>query len=350
MGDGVVNDLAASVLRASLQGTVLLAMVLAARAGLGRLLSPKWRCALWLLVVIRLAWPVSIASSASIFHWIQMPLRGVSPDSWMWRVAQSIVDSQAHGRVPSLVVDLWLAGACVLVVHALFRRVFLGWQLRGSSRTRRWDVWWLLEECRSAAGIRRRVELIESPHLRSPCLSGHFRPRLIVPRPLLGVLNRDELRDVFQHELAHLERRDIALGWLLEAICILHWFNPLVWHVAARLRAEREEACDELALERLAPDHQRAYGATLLKVAETFMKPPPSTSTAGVLSGRDDLQERMRSILQFQPRTRTWVVGFGTWLILAITGLTDPPRQPAAPPGGSPVVDAAVSLTPSPLP
>ena len=57
-----------SLTRTSVQAGVLVMVVLAVQWLLRKQLSPRWRCALWLLVVTRLLLPVSISSTASIFN------------------------------------------------------------------------------------------------------------------------------------------------------------------------------------------------------------------------------------------------------------------------------------------
>lgn len=54
--------------RTSLQAGVLVMVVLVVQWLLKKQLAPRWRCALWLLVVARLLLPVSVGSTASIFN------------------------------------------------------------------------------------------------------------------------------------------------------------------------------------------------------------------------------------------------------------------------------------------
>src|ERR1022692_4122585 len=56
------------LLKASWQAAVIILLVLAAQYAFGRRWNPRWRHALWWLVVARLALPVTIPSTFSLFN------------------------------------------------------------------------------------------------------------------------------------------------------------------------------------------------------------------------------------------------------------------------------------------
>ena len=61
------------LLRLSGQASILILLVLAAQWLCGRRLQPRWRCALWLLVLLRLALPWTLPSPASLFNVLKLP-------------------------------------------------------------------------------------------------------------------------------------------------------------------------------------------------------------------------------------------------------------------------------------
>ena len=65
-----------------------------------------------------------------------------------------------------------------------------------------------------------------SAQIKTPTLFGFIRPRLLLPKEMLEEASHEEMQYIFLHELAHLKRLDIYLGWLTSVIQILHWFNP----------------------------------------------------------------------------------------------------------------------------
>ena len=82
------------------------------------------------------------------------------------------------------------------------------------------------------------MTVVQSPEIASPALLGFLRPRLLLPERLLESFDRDALRLLFLHEIAHAKRRDILVNWLATAVHVVHWWNPLVAY-ASRPHAGR---------------------------------------------------------------------------------------------------------------
>jgi bla regulator protein BlaR1 len=245
-----------SLLKMSGQASILIVLVLAAQWFCGRRLQPRWRCALWLLVLLRLALPWTIPSPASLFNVLKLP--AAPPQAQPETAPAPILDapipkaegvaigvSSAGAHWPAWV---WAAGAlclagCAAVNHyKIHRRVTRRRPLIDGPTLN------LLEDCKALMGVGTPVTLIETEAIESPALFGFVRPRLLLPAGLASRFTREELRHVFLHELAHIKRHDVLAGWVTLGLQTVHWFNPLVWVAFHRLRADRELACDALAL------------------------------------------------------------------------------------------------------
>jgi Zn-dependent protease with chaperone function len=94
--------------------------------------------------------------------------------------------------------------------------------------------------------------------------AGVRRPSVVVSRAACDALDDQELEGALAHEIAHLERRDPALGWILIGVRVLLWFNPVVQVVARGVTQELERRADERAAE--ATGDRVALAAALLKV------------------------------------------------------------------------------------
>jgi beta-lactamase regulating signal transducer with metallopeptidase domain len=97
----------------------------------------------------------------------------------------------------------------------------------------------------------------------SPFVCGIARPTLVFPRGLAETLGRGELAQIVAHELAHVKRRDLVWGWIPEVARMIYFFHPVAHWAAARIRLERELACDQVAM--------HTSGRTPAEYAETLV-------------------------------------------------------------------------------
>ena len=181
----------------------------------------------------------------------------------------------------------------------------------------------LLDHCRREFGLPRQIELLETDAVQSPALFGLFRLRLLLPRGFASQFAPCELRYIFLHEIAHVKRGDLWLNWLVTALQILHWFNPLLWLGFARLRADRELACDELALLRAGDTAGTAYGETVVKLLEKLSRPSTIPGLVGILEDKKQMRRRILMIANFRRPGRWSALALLLILGLAAVALTD---------------------------
>jgi len=159
--------------------------------------------------------------------------------------------------------------------------------------------------------------------VQSPALIGLRRLRLLLPRGIGAQFAGRELRYIFLHELAHVKRGDLWLNWLVTALQIMHWFNPLLWLGFARLRADRELACDELALLRAGDKAGTAYGETVVKLLENLNRPGAIPGLVGILEDKQQMRRRISMIANFRRPGRSPVLAVFLIAALAAAALTD---------------------------
>src|SRR6266850_3116518 len=242
------------LLKISAQASILIVLVLAAQWVCGRRLQPRWRCALWLLVLLRLALPWTIPSPASLFNVLKLPAAAqpAPAESIPGPVIDGPVSQSA--RIPVTAASakkhwlpwLWAGGALFVAGCAAFGHYRIHRQVMRQRPLTDGPTLDLLEDCKTLMRVVTPLTLIELNGIESPTLFGFLRPRLLLPVGLTSSFSREEFRHVFLHELAHIKRHDILAGWLMLALQIVHWFNPLVWVAFHRLRVDRELACDAL--------------------------------------------------------------------------------------------------------
>jgi bla regulator protein BlaR1 len=321
--------------RASWQASLVILLVLLAQGLLRDRLAPRWRHALWLIVVVRLVLPWRIESPLSLFnlfHADPATGSGVSATS-NWAFGSSAQGESDLAALPGSwravsswwvgVPSLWLSGAAVLLGYVLASTWRLGRAVRKQRPVTDGAVLDLLENCKEEMGVRTPLSLIELHGISSPSLFGFVRPRLLLPAGLLRTFSRTELRYVFLHELGHIKRADIPLNWLSVVPLILHWFNPLVWYAFCRMRVDGELACDALALSQGRDAEKQCYGQTLIKLVESFSRPALMPGLVGILENNNQMKRRISMIATFK-QTTYWPIAAASLLAaLSLVTLTD---------------------------
>jgi len=353
------------LVRSTIQASVLILLILAFRLATRGRLRARWHYLLWLLVVVRMLLPWAPESGLSLFNWApssqedvlralgwpRLPegfggstldlLRGRASDRVVGAdVAAEAVGQGVSGReairarsvsVRDALSMIWLAGVGVLSVSALGAGLAFWAKVRRATAVTDRAALELLGACSLRMGIARPPKLAQTDTVRSPSLFGLFRPCLLLPAGMVGTFSHEQLRHIFLHELAHMKRRDIPVGLLATVLQIVHWFNPLVWVAFHRMRADRELACDAMALSRLEHSSSRQYAETILALLEAYSPPTPAPAIVGMLAGRSQLLRRMVMITRFKKSSyRRTVLGAALLVVLACVALTNAQSGSAA--------------------
>jgi beta-lactamase regulating signal transducer with metallopeptidase domain len=220
---------------------------------------------------------------------------------------------------------VWLVGAVIFGIY-VFISNFRLWRIIKSQRPLTQEkVLELLEDCKKVMNIQTVVAVVATDKVKSPALFGFIRPRLLLPNGMIEDFSYDQLRYVFLHELAHLKRHDIFIGWVMAILQILHWFNPLVFLAFHRMRADRELACDGLALSQMNVDEPKMYGRTIVNLLEKFSQFQILPAVAGILESKSQMKRRITMIAQFKKSTYRPSMGAVIFmLLLGIVVLTSP--------------------------
>ena len=104
------------------------------------------------------------------------------------------------------------------------------------------------EALQQRLGIRRAIRYCECRLLSVPAVIGFFRPIVLLPMRALTGLSPEQLEAVIAHELGHIQRFDVAVNFFQVIAETLFFFHPAVWWLNKRIRADREDCCDDVAI------------------------------------------------------------------------------------------------------
>lgn len=218
------------------------------------------------------------------------------PAAATWRV-------WAEGRLTALLP--WLVCAWLSGVLLLASRVVGAWllvlRLKRSASPVPGCFEELLARVSGRLRVRRAVRLCRSALVEVPTVVGHLRPVILFPASALLGLTPQQLEAVLAHELAHVRRYDYAVNLLQTFVETLLFYHPAAWWLSSRVRAEREHACDDAAVEATGGDalsYARALAALeQLRGVET----PPAALALAANGG--SLMQRIQRLVNHDTHT-----------------------------------------------
>jgi beta-lactamase regulating signal transducer with metallopeptidase domain/HEAT repeat protein len=170
-------------------------------------------------------------------------------------------------RLLPWLVAFWLFGVVVLSLRVI------GGYVRARRLVRLGTAAVATEIAAAAARIAHRlrvtstVRVLESVRAQVPMVIGLLRPVVLMPASLLTGLTMQQIEAILAHELAHVRRYDYAINLVQTVIETFFFYHPAMWWLSRRLRDEREQACDELAVAQCGGD-PIFYSRVLLTVEE----------------------------------------------------------------------------------
>src|SRR5271165_1525263 len=147
-----------------------------------------------------------------------------------------------------LLVELWFAGVVLFSLRSAGGFFLVEWLRRKESTPVSWELFALCQALQQKMGINRIVRYCESLQLCTPAVVGWIRPVVLLPVTALTGLNDVQLQAVIAHELAHIQRLDAFVNLFQLAVESLFFYHPAVWWLGKRIREERENCCDDVAV------------------------------------------------------------------------------------------------------
>lgn len=326
------------------QSSLLILVLFALDLALRRKVRPAVRYALWLVLLVKLLLPPTLAVPTSIAWWIRpspSPQRPASqfvvtyPNGGGVQPGLNIYESFTGGQLQSPRAKLswrgwFLVGSSFMSLGLLTWMLRRWWQIarlvrRASPATE--SLAKSLEDTRRILGLRRNVRLRFTDQPMSPAVCGLFRPVIILPQTLAEQLPPNQLRAVLLHELAHLKRGDVWVNCAQAVLQVVYWWHPLLWLANARIRRLREEAVDDAVMLALRDDAP-TYAPTLLEVAKlAFHRPTTALGLVGIMESRSALRQRIERIVNSDTPRKSGLTILSAVGVLAFSALAVPMEQ-----------------------
>ncbi|MBP1207151.1 beta-lactamase regulating signal transducer with metallopeptidase domain [Duganella sp. 1411] len=260
------------------------------------------------------------------------------------------LEAALRGQLP-WIVGLWLGGAALMALRLAVGLQWVAERTRGDHYTV--NHYWQrrLSEMARRFGIPQHVRLGVADLLDSPITAGCWRPIVLVPAALVTGMAPNLLEALLAHELAHIKRRDYLINLIQSAVEIVLFYHPSVWALSRRIRVEREQIADDLAVSMLG---QPQVLAKALSELDQFQF--DTTQLAHAAHG-GNLMSRIKRLLRPDVEPVSWkmavpLIGLcAASAVFYVQAATQPPAPPApvaaAAPPALPALPAA-SAPPAP--
>lgn len=112
------------------------------------------------------------------------------------------------------------------------------------------------------------VKIAVVPFPVSPGITGIYNPVLILPE--VDDLSQQELTYIFDHELYHYKKHDLILLLLIDIVCCIHWWNPLVYVLKKWFCLAMEITNDQAIMQGRDSADRLDYASLIIKISKNL--------------------------------------------------------------------------------
>ncbi len=233
-----------TLLHTSLAAIPLILCIVLARTYLREKIPPQVFVFLWVLALCRLLIPVWVPVTAEKTK----PMLNYVYGGLYNATQQTVGAVSANG-----LFALWLVGAVGILLFQLtvHFQMYQKWRVALPLDNPAAENWLARHPCR------RRVRVVKAHMEEAPFCVGTLRPLIVLP---YSIEEKPDgiVAQVLAHERAHIRGFHPLLKYAVLLACSVHWFNPLVWVLAALFQRDMELAADDAALRVLGRKAMRA--------------------------------------------------------------------------------------------
>ncbi|NNK89253.1 MAG: M56 family metallopeptidase [Saprospiraceae bacterium] len=151
----------------------------------------------------------------------------------------------------------------------------------------------VLKRLKKKYDIHRNIIIHESYRITTPLVMGYIKPVILFPVGLANQLSIEEIEAILAHELAHIKRHDFLFNLLQSFAEVMFYYHPGIWYISSRISFERENCCDDMAIDMTG--NSISYARTLVKLQDLKHKSyNPALSFSG---NKSQFSQRILRIL-----------------------------------------------------
>lgn len=316
-----INIIFYKILYMSIIGIFVGAFILLVRKILDKKISPKWKCIIWILLMVELVVPIKITipykyknTEIMSISGLAKPIQNISSYNQTTNHEEIAVE-KAENNTDSIIQNntedkkqeenknicvnlilplLWTAGILLNLVFIILGELNIKKNIKGKKYIDK-NLKNLLEECKAKLHIKNNVEIMLQEFKKTPSIIGVFKPKILITQEFLDQDEKTK-KYIIMHELSHYKRKDSLFNYVLLIITVIHWFNPFVWIFFKKIRQDIELATDEMVLEKLQKNEKKEYGMTLINSLQIFQEEPYTAKLLCVTDDNKNMERRIKMV------------------------------------------------------
>lgn len=252
-----------------------------------RKIGPGCMIVIFLVIIIRMFIPLEFPYTYSL--WIEDIL---SP--FRRFLTLSIITSPIEIMVWHVLIAIWLLGIVVNLINKsfkcvnYFRTIALLEEIQWEDICNRQNF-----ELADFKDLK-RIRLVYCKYVNTPYLVGLRKPHLILP---YKQYSNEEFRYIVLHELMHVRNKDIIWKVLIDFLCVVFWWNPVIYFMKKELSKLIEIRNDMQILSILTEEEKVCYMKCLKSVASQLVGKDMAFGVSFSKGNLRELDRRMRLIL-----------------------------------------------------
>lgn len=320
-----INLLFYKVLYMSIIGIFVGIFILIFRKCFDKKISPKWKCIIWILLLISLLVPIKIEFQTqnsnmevlSISGLIE-PIQNISGNSYTSEneelksieknaeIKSEISEIKENNPTKKNDIDIkstilykiipsaWIIGSMIYMLLLFLGNNNIKKKIKRKEYQNE-NIKKILEQCKDIIGVKTDVKIVLQDFKKTPSIIGIFNPKILITKDFLEQ-DYNTQKYIIMHELSHYKRKDLILNYILLFITTIHWFNPFIWLFFKKIRQDMELATDEIVLEKLESNEKKEYGMALINALETFQEEKQTAKLLCVTDDNKNIERRIKMI------------------------------------------------------
>ena len=212
-----------------------------------------------LIILIRMLLPLNFPFAHSIYSYHILP-----------KIMEFTTEPLTTNglTVQNILVRIWGCVSGLLLIRFLIQywRVHRYLSLFYIQNNNEWN--WLFNICNSYFKKTIKIAIIDKPI--SPAIVGLLNPTLILPN--LKYFTKEEVEYICMHEISHFKQRHLWISLLMELICCIHWWNPLMKYLKKDYMLFLELSNDFNLIQSSANFNSIRYAELIIKTAKQITR------------------------------------------------------------------------------